>query len=52
MYYLDPTTKFKKDLKKIKKNTKDFELVRVVLRTLQEKGVSGISQKMNYILGI
>jgi len=46
MYYLDPTTKFKKDIKKIKKNAKDFELVRVVLRTLQEKGVSGISQKM------
>lgn len=46
MYVLIPTTKFKKDLKKIKKNQANFILASHVLRTLQEKGVKGISIEM------
>lgn len=46
MYRLVATTKFKKDLKKVKKNFKDFELTRSVLKILQHKGVSGISKSM------
>lgn len=42
MYQLIPTTQFKKDLKKIKSNPKDFHLASLVLRILQEQGVSGI----------
>lgn len=42
MYYLDLTTKFKKDLKKIKSNKRDFDLASAVLKILEEKGVSGI----------
>ena len=46
MYRLVATTKFKKDLKKVKKNTKDFELIGVVLKILHQKGVSGIPKSM------
>ncbi|MDT7828593.1 type II toxin-antitoxin system mRNA interferase toxin, RelE/StbE family [Pricia sp. S334] len=45
MYYLDSTTKFKKDLKKIKRNQKDFGLAVDVLKILEEKGVQAISAK-------
>lgn len=47
MYQLRATTKFKKDLKKVKRNHKNFELTSSVLGILQEKGVAGISKSMN-----
>ena len=47
MYQLIPTTKFKKDLKKIKKNRKDFESTALVLKTLELNGADGIPEKMN-----
>lgn len=46
MYKLELTTKFKKDLKKVKKKPVDFELTRNVLKILQEDGASGIPQNM------
>jgi len=46
MYQLKATTKFKKDLKKVKSNHKNFELTSSVLKILREKGVSGISKSM------
>lgn len=46
MYKLIVSTKFKKDLKKVKRNPKDEELTRVVLKTLQQKGVEGIDKGM------
>jgi len=46
MYQLKATTKFKKDLKKVKRIQKNFELTSSVLRILRGKGVSGISKKM------
>ena len=46
MYQLIPTTQFKKDLKKVKKNRRDFERTTIVLKTLQLNGVDGISEKM------
>ncbi len=46
MYSLIPTTRFKKDLKKIKARPKDFDLVTKVLKQLQAKGVKGISIEM------
>lgn len=46
MYQLIPTTRFKKDLKKIKKKAQDFQLTTEILITLQEKGVKGIPQFM------
>lgn len=46
MYQLIPTTRFKKDLKKIKSRPKDFNLVISTLRQLQADGVKGISAKM------
>jgi len=46
MYYLDFTTKFKRDLKKVKSNKKDFELTVAVLKILESKGVSGISKNL------
>ena len=46
MYQLKATTQFKKDLKKVKSNHKNFELTSYVLRILREKGVSGISKSM------
>lgn len=46
MYKLIISTRFKKDLKKIKNKPDDEILVRIVLKTLQEKGVDGIPIKM------
>jgi len=46
MYNLDFTTKFKKDLKKIKNNKKDFRLVVDVLKILKESGVIAIPKSM------
>ncbi|WP_431126070.1 type II toxin-antitoxin system RelE/ParE family toxin [Flagellimonas flava] len=46
MYQLVPTTQFKKDLKKVKNNDKDFKLTTAVLKVLQLKGVKGIPAKM------
>jgi mRNA interferase YafQ len=46
MYQLIPTTKFKKDLKKLKSDKQNFELVSKVLRLLQSKGVKGIKSTM------
>ncbi|MGB7392924.1 MAG: type II toxin-antitoxin system YafQ family toxin [Pricia sp.] len=46
MYYLDFTTKFKKDLKRIKKNQKDYALAVGVLKILEKQGVSGIAKIM------
>ena len=43
MYELFYTTKFKKDLKKFKK---DFVLIGNFLKSLQEKGIQGAPQKM------
>ena len=47
MYQLIPTTRFKKDLKKIKKNRKDFESTALILRILELDGVDGVPEKMN-----
>ncbi len=46
MYRLVISTKFKKDLKKIKSNPKDDALTRSVLKVLQNKGVKGIADSM------
>jgi mRNA interferase YafQ len=46
MYELIPTTRFKKDLKKIKKQPADFELTTKVLKILHGKGVKGIPIQM------
>lgn len=46
MYQLDYTTKFKKDLKKIKRNTKDFDAAVNVLKILSVDGAEGIPKKM------
>ena len=46
MYHLNSTTRFKKDLKKIKNNSIDFELTKKVLKTLELKGVEGIPLSM------
>lgn len=46
MYQLKTTTKFKKDLKKVKSNHKNLELTSSVLKILRKKGVSGISKSM------
>jgi len=46
MYTLIISTKFKKDLKKIKKNPSDEAIVRIILKTLQQKGVEGIPIQM------
>lgn len=46
MYKLFISTQFKKDLKKIKKQSKDYHLTRVILKLLQEKGVKGIAGSM------
>lgn len=43
MYELVTTSQFKKDLKKIRKRFKDFELLRKVVKNLQLSGVEGIS---------
>ena len=46
MYKLIPTTKFKKDLKKIKYSSSDFGLTSKVLKILQNKSVEGIPVTM------
>ncbi|MEM6514563.1 MAG: type II toxin-antitoxin system YafQ family toxin [Bacteroidota bacterium] len=46
MYQLEFTTKFKKDLKKIKKQGSDFSLVALVLKLLNVHGVAGINLTM------
>lgn len=46
MYQLISTTKFKKDLKKLKKNRIDFETTVVVLKILESDGVEGIPLHM------
>lgn len=46
MYRLLISTKFKKDLKKLKKRPKDYALTKAVLKILQEKGVAGIADSM------
>jgi mRNA interferase YafQ len=46
MYYLDFTTKFKKDLKKIKNNKINFALTVNVLKILKEGGVFAIPKSM------
>jgi len=46
MYQLRITSQFKKDLKKLKKRKRDFELTTKVLRILQLKGSQGIPGRM------
>lgn len=46
MYQLVPTTKFKKDLKRVKKNRNDFQCAAVVLKILEADGVDGIPKNM------
>ena len=46
MYQLIPTTRFKKDLKTIKKNRKDFESTALILKTLESSGVDGVPENM------
>jgi len=46
MYQLIITTRFKKDLKKIKNKSKDFKLTTQVLKVLQIRGVDGIPLSM------
>lgn len=46
MYQLVPTTRFKKDLKRVKKNPKDFQITALVLKTLESNGVDGIPKNM------
>lgn len=46
MFNLETTTKFKKDLKKIKKSQRDFKKVVKVLKLLQKGGVSEIPNNM------
>ncbi len=42
MYQLKSTSQFKKDLKKVKKRSKDFELTKQVLKLLQKNGCQAI----------
>jgi len=46
MYTLVFTTRFKKDLKKVKNNFKDFSITSDVLKVLKNKGVDGIPVAM------
>lgn len=46
MYHLEVTTKFKRDLKKIKKSQNDFNAVIKVLKKLEIGGVSEIPKPM------
>jgi len=46
MYSLESTTRFKKDLKKIKRSPKKFEATTSVLKLLQKGGVSEIPKSM------
>ena len=47
MYQLIPTTQFKKDLKKVKRSSKEFKIASHVLKKLQLRGVEGIPSTMN-----
>ena len=47
MYQLIPTTRFKKDLRKLKKVQQNFDLASSVLKILQSDGVKGIPLNMN-----
>lgn len=46
MYKLVTTTQFKKDLKKIKNNSRDFESAVLILKILELKGVHGVPKNM------
>lgn len=46
MYKLIISTKFKKDLKKVKKNPVDYNLTKEVLKILMIDGVEGIPKEM------
>ncbi len=46
MYQLIPTTKFKKDLKKVKRNFSDYKITSQLLHILKVSGVNGIPVKM------
>lgn len=46
MYKIILTTKFKKDLKKVKKNFTDFKLASDFLRRLKISGVDGVDIQM------
>ena len=46
MYKINLTTKFKKDLKKIKWVSADFKLTTDFIKTLKSKGVEGVDIKM------
>jgi len=46
MYKLISTTRFKKDLKKVKKNPKDFEIATIILKILAFDGSDGIPKEM------
>ena len=46
MYKLVISTKFKKDIKKVKKNPEDDSLTRAVLKILQQDGVKGVNESM------
>lgn len=46
MYQLLSSTKFRKDLKKVKKNPDNDALVRRVLKILKKEGVTGVPEKM------
>lgn len=46
MYHLEPTTKFKKDLEKIKKLKNNYNAVVAVLKKLEKGGVSEIPKSM------
>lgn len=46
MYKLLSTTRFKKDLKKVKKNRNDFQATAIVLKILEDYGVNGIPKEM------
>lgn len=54
MYELRYTSRFKKDLKKIKRNNNDFKLAKNFLILLQHKGVEGVPFQMrpHKLLGI
>jgi mRNA interferase YafQ len=46
MYQLIPTTKFKKDLKKVKRNLNDYKITSQLLHILEVSGIDGIPVKM------
>jgi len=46
IYTFDFTSKFKKDLQKVKKNNVDYNLSVALLKVLETKGVKGIPKSM------